>query len=91
MHGPGIARVQRECVAADVLGAGVARVLLEAEGVHAEQVAVARDVLVPVRQRLRDVVAQQDRVAQVEVDDVRGLDRGDVARMLDGDRGIQMR
>ena len=78
-------------MAADVLGAGVVAGLLEAEGVHAEQVAVARHFLVPVRQRLRNAVAQQDRVAEVEVDGVRGLDRDEVARVLDRDRAIAVR
>ena len=66
---------ERERVAADVLGAGVVAGLLEAEGVHAEQVAVAGHLVVPVRQGLRDAVAQHHRVAEVEVDDVRRLQR----------------
>ena len=91
VHRPGVARVQAERVAADVLGALIVRRLLEAEGVHAEQEAVAGHLGVPVRKRLRHVIAQQDRVAEVEVDEVGRLDRDQVARVLDRDRAVQVR
>ncbi len=90
VHGPGVAPVEVERAAADVLGAHVVRVLLQAEGVHAEQVAVAGHVVVPVRQRLRHAVAQHQRVAEEEIDDVRGLDCDQVARVLDRDRVVEL-
>ncbi len=89
VHGPRIAAVQVQRPPAGLLGTAIQRGLLEPEGVHAEHVAVARHVGAPVRQDLRDAVAQQGRLAVEEVGDMRGLHRDEVARVLDDDVTVE--
>jgi hypothetical protein len=77
---PGIARIQVKRVAAKVLGAPIDRGFLEAECIHAEEVAVVRHVARPGGHRRRKAVAQHQRAAEIEVDEMRRLQRDEVAR-----------
>ena len=79
VHRPAVLRLDRERGARGLLGLGVLVHLLEAERVHAEHVRVAGNVAAPVRQHARDAVAQVQRVAAVEVHQVRDLQRERVA------------
>ncbi|MNT47008.1 hypothetical protein D3C72_1836860 [compost metagenome] len=56
---------------------------------HAEQVTVARHAVVPVRQHLRDAVAQHRRLPQQEVAQVCHLDCQQVAWIVDHDIAVQ--
>ncbi len=78
MDRPGVARLHVERLAAGRLGTGVLVAFLQPEGVHAQQVAVARVGLRPVGQHTRDAVAQPLRLAEVEVGEVRELHRQQV-------------
>ena len=80
---PAVARLELDRGAAAVLGGGVVAGLLQAEGVHAEHRVIAGHVRRPGRQRARDAVAQHARVAAEEVELVAGLQRQQVARVLD--------
>jgi hypothetical protein len=53
MDGPKIVRIALDCLAAHGLGPGIVAHLLEAEGEHAQNEAVARHVVGPGRQRTR--------------------------------------
>ena len=71
VHGPAVLRLDVERAARGRLGLGVLVHLLEPEGVHAEHVGVSGRGGVPVRQHARHAVAQVERVAAVEVHEVR--------------------
>jgi hypothetical protein len=86
VHGPAVAPLDRQCGARRLLGLLVLVALLEAERVHAEHVRVAGHLVPPVRQHARDAVAQVERVAAVEVHQVRDLQRERVARVVDEHR-----
>ena len=90
MDRPGVARLEVERAAAGVLGAVVVVHLLEAEGVHAEHVAVARNVAVPVRQDARDAVAQHHRLAEEEVALMPELQGQQVARIVDQHGAVEV-
>ena len=86
MRGPGHLCRAGAGFAAQRLGLGIGMVLLQPEGVHAEQVGPQRVVAWPCRQRTRRAVAQLRGIATVEVEQVRPLQRQQVARMLLRDR-----
>ncbi len=79
-----------ERAAAGVLGAAVVVHLLEAEGVHAEHVAVAGHVAVPIGQHARDAVAQHHGLAEEEVALMPELQGQQVARVVDHDRAEEV-
>ena len=70
------------------LGPRVVAVFLQAERVHAEHIAIARHARVPVRQHLRDAVAQHFPVAEPKVERVGDLQRQAVARVFDDYRAV---
>ena len=88
MDGPGIARVQLQRPPRALLGAAIVAHLLEAEGVHAQNVAVAGHGLVPVAERAGDAVAQLRGLAEIEVAEMGQLQGQAVARILDGDVAV---
>ncbi|MNL27599.1 hypothetical protein D3C87_1491980 [compost metagenome] len=87
---PRIARVQRHGLAATRLGVFIAIGFLEPEGMHAEQVAVAGHIPVPMGQHLRDAVAQHRRLAEQEIAQMGHLHGEDVARIVDGDVTVRL-
>jgi hypothetical protein len=86
VDGPDVAGVQRDRFAAGFLGGCVVAALLEPEREHAQDVAVARLLIVPSGQRARHRIAELARIAGVEVGEVAEPERDDVARMIGEDR-----
>ena len=70
------------------LRASVIAVLFETERVHAEHVAVAGHVRVPMWQHLGDPVAQHLAVTEPKIQRVRDLQGEAVARVVDNDRAV---
>ena len=84
---PAVAWFEIDRTAAGRFGGGVVGVLLEPEGMHAQKRMIARQRLIPVRQRLFDAGAQHRRVAGEEIDLMAGLERQRVARIRVGEIG----
>ena len=81
MDRPGPERLARQRFAAGFLGLRIEVALFQAEGVHAEHIGVERIAVVPLGQHPGHAGAQVARVAAVEVEQVRGDQRQQVARM----------
>ncbi|MCZ7599701.1 MAG: hypothetical protein M5U09_20805 [Gammaproteobacteria bacterium] len=79
MDGPAVAAFDFQCRARRGLGAAVLVALLEAEGLHAEDVGVAGHVAVEVTDDAADAVAQAYGIAEIEVGQVTALDGERVA------------
>ena len=88
MHGPRIAMVALQGAPAHVLGTRVQCRLLQAERIHAEDVAVAFRVGIPMRQHLCHPVAQHGRGAEEEVSDVGDLQGEQVAGIVEQDVAV---
>jgi hypothetical protein len=83
VDGPTVARRERERALGGRPRLRVLVALLEAERVHAEDVRVARHTRAPARQHARDAVAKVRSVAAEEVEQVRGLEREGISRVVD--------
>ncbi|MDT4862653.1 hypothetical protein FQZ97_973220 [compost metagenome] len=79
---PAVQRLRIERLASHRFGARVVATFFEAERVHAQDDGMPRHVGGPVRHHARDAVAQVARAGAVEVDQVPGLQRHDVIRVL---------
>jgi len=83
VHRPGVPWLQLERAAGGVLRLAVLVALFEAKRVHAEEVGVAGHARAPARQHAGDPVSEVERVAPEKIDQVRGLDRQPVVRVID--------
>ena len=91
VHRPAVGRLDRERALGGRDRLVVLIALLESERVEAEHVRVPRHVGRPLGQHARDAVAQVQRVAAQEVEQMRGLERDRVARVRDEDAIEQRR
>ena len=87
---PRIARVEGERLAATFFSPQVVAHFLQAEGMHAEHVAIAGDGLVPGPERPRDAVAQLTRLTEIEIAEMGKLKGETVARIVGEDGAIEL-
>ena len=86
MHGPGVARIAGQRIAADIFRAAEFARLLEPEGVSPEDEARQRIVAIPGRQHARDRIAQRQRLAEKEIGVLPEAQRQRVGRPVGEDR-----
>ena len=83
-------RVELEGAVREGFGAPVVAVLLVAERVHRKHARVPRHRGTPLRQHLRDAVAQHAPPAEPEVEGVRDDEGQEVLRLVDDDRAVTL-
>ena len=86
VHCPAVTRLQFEGAARSTLRVRILIAFLQAESMHAEDVRIARNFFVPVRQHARNAIAQIQRITLEKIHQMRGLNGERVARMFDQDR-----
>ena len=89
MDRPSVARDQVDRAPAGFLGPTIVSGLLEAESMHAEQIAVARHRFAPLGQNPGNTVAQHGRLAQQKVALVADLQGDGIVRKVDHDLAVE--
>src|SRR5262245_30575524 len=84
MYSPRVLLVQGDGFAAPFFSLLIFARLLKAERIHALEEAIAGYAVIPVRQHTRHAIAEQMRIAQREVAELRILQSQQVVRILDG-------
>ena len=90
VNGTRMARIDGQGLPRYPFGGTIFAILFKAKGVHCEHTRISGHARLPLRQDLRDAIAEQEASAQAKVERMCGHERENIARKIDDDRAVKL-